>query len=133
MVADGGYFGHATVDAADMSQILLHADITPNKEGEAGSDGNAAALSPDQRAGGVRSWRHGAMVVVRGAGLGQARTVVGAVAGAPLRGVRLDRPLTTALGADSIVTIAPNVGRWIVSRHLAPETLPIAAVARGTV
>jgi hypothetical protein len=54
-------------------------------------------------------------------GLGQVRTVVGGVAddsfigASPLRGVQLDRPLTTALGADSIVTIAPNVGRWIVA------------------
>jgi|EP01043_Picozoa_sp_COSAG02_P003838 hypothetical protein len=131
MMADGGYFGHATVDAADMSQILLHADITPNKEGEAGSDGNAAALSPDQRAGGVHSWRHGAMVVVQGAGLGQVRTVVGGVPTSPLRGVQLDRPLTTALGPDSIITIAPNVGRWIVSTCLASETLTDATIAQG--
>ena len=113
----GGYFGHATADAADMSQVLLHADIAPNKEGEGGSDKNGANLSPDQRLGGVQSWRKGAFVVVQGAGLGQVRTVVGgsAAAASPLRGVQLDRPLTTALGPDSIVTIAPNVGRWIVA------------------
>ena len=91
-----------------MSIITLGSDITPNSEGGHG-------LSPDQQAGGVQSWNHAAMVVVQGQGLGQVRTVTGAAVDQSKRLVQLDRPLTTPLGPDSVVTIAPNVGRWIVA------------------
>eukprot|EP01043_Picozoa_sp_COSAG02_P017002 COSAG02_NODE_761_length_17476_cov_195.233067_7_plen_383_part_00 len=104
----GGYFGAAESCQSDMSTITLANDIVPNSEGGSG-------LSPDQQAGGVQSWKHAAMVVVQGQGLGQIRTVIGAGVEHSMRVVQLDRPLSTPLGPDSVITIAPNVGRWIVA------------------
>ena len=105
----GGYFGAASVDPSDMSKIMLAGDIANNTEGR-------SAQSPPREQSPVESWRHAAMVVVQGPGLGQIRTVVGDTGAAqPRRGVQLDRPLTTALGEGSVITIAPNVGRWIVA------------------
>ena len=101
----GGYFGAASVDPSDMSKIMLAGDIANNTEGR-------SAQSPAREQSPVESWRHAAMVVVQGPGLGQIRTVVGGTGAAqPRRGVQLDRPLTTALGEGSVITIAPNVVR----------------------
>ena len=92
----GGYFGAASVDPSDMSKIMLAGDIANNTEGR-------SAQSPAREQSPVESWRHAAMVVVQGPGLGQIRTVVGGTGAAqPRRGVQLDRPLTTALGEGSV-------------------------------
>ena len=109
----GGFFGGASMAAGgDSNHIVLAGDIRQNTE--RGGPGHTG-IGPPQQVSPVDSWRYAAMVVVDGPGTGQVRTVVGQVRGGNVkRDVLLDRPLTTALGEGSIVTIAPDVGRWIV-------------------
>jgi hypothetical protein len=101
----GGYFGNATGSNGAVVTLAGNCDRNP-------------ALSPERfpwlaNTSNISTWIEAAVVVVAGQGLGQVRRVVGQ-AGSDPRAVRVDRAFTTPLGPNSVVSLAPNVGNWIV-------------------